>query len=297
MQRRPPRRAFTLLELLVVVAILAVLVGLLLPAAQKVRDAAARARCLNHLRQIGLGLHSYHDTHGRLPPGVSYRDGADPQPFMSWLTRILPHVEQPALWAQAERAFAQDKWFENDPPHRGLATVVPLYGCPVDYRASRVFLAGGYLPVAFTSYLGVEGRDQFRQDGLLFLDSAIRLTDVTDGTSNTLMVGERPPAADGTLGWWYAGWGQSQDGSAEVVLGVREKNAKYADRCPLTVYPFGPGRIDNQCDVLHFWSLHLGQGANFLLADGSVRFLPYSAAPMLTAFASRAGGEATAFPD
>jgi prepilin-type N-terminal cleavage/methylation domain-containing protein/prepilin-type processing-associated H-X9-DG protein len=270
MNRSPLRRGFTLIELLVVIAILAVLIGLLLPAVQKVRDAAARAACANNLRQIGVGLHAYHGTHGRLPPGVSYRDRNDPYPFMSWLTRILPYVEQSSLWEQAEKAYAQDRWFQNNPPHTGLATVVPLYSCPTDSRTSQVGLAGGRLPVAFTSYLGVEGRDQYRLDGVLYLDSTIRLTDVTDGTSTTLMVGERPPSADLIFGWWYAGEGQAQEGSADVVLGVREKNFRFVPRCPAGSSAFGPGRVSNQCDALHFWSPHLGGGANFLFADGAV---------------------------
>src|SRR5436190_6119415 len=107
------RSAFTLLELLVVIAILAVLVGLIVPAVQKVRAASQRATCLNHLKQIGLALHNYHDVQRQLPPGCSSRRGADPQPHMSWLTRLLPHLDQESVWQEALRAFAQDKFFEQ----------------------------------------------------------------------------------------------------------------------------------------------------------------------------------------
>jgi hypothetical protein len=102
----------TLLELLVLIAIVAVLIGLLLPAVQKVRAAAARLQCGNNLKQLGLALHQYHESLGSLPPGCSYLNGASPQPHMSWLTRLLPYVEQDLLSQQALRAFQENKFFE-----------------------------------------------------------------------------------------------------------------------------------------------------------------------------------------
>ena len=294
--RRP---ALTLVELLVVIAIIAVLIGLLLPAVQRVRDSANRTRCVNNLHQIGLALHNYHDVHQSFPPGVSYRDGTDPYPFMSWNARLLPFVEQGALWKLTMQAFAEDKRFLDNPPHVGFATVMNIYACPADPRTLEVGLARGALRAAFTAYLGVSGSNQFRKDGILYLNSQISLADVADGSSNTLMVGERPPSADLWLGWWYAGYGQSQDGSDDMVLSVRERclNSFSGPGCAVGPYTFGPGRTDNQCDAFHFWSLHLGGGANFLHADGSVHFLPYSAAPIMPALASRAGGETVSLPD
>lgn len=288
MKSAASHRGFTLIELLVVIGILAVLVGLIVPAVQRVRASAARLQCQNKLRQIGLGLHSYHDTRGSLPPGVGGDNSS--YPSMSWLTRILPYVEQGDLWTRAVEAYGIDANFVNDPPHP-RTTVVALYGCPADLRTSQVGLSRG-LRVAFTSYLGVEGRNQTRRDGCLFLDSSVRLTDITDGTSNTLLVGERPPSADGWFGWWYAGGGQSPgDGSGDMVLGVRERNVALTNSCPPGPSAFGPGRFDDQCDMLHFWSPHLGGGANFLFADASVHFLPYSAAPIMSALSTRSGGE------
>jgi prepilin-type processing-associated H-X9-DG protein len=174
--------------------------------------------------------------------------------------------------------------------------VVPVFACPSDPRTLTPY-DGGIVPVAFTAYLGVEGTDQFRRDGVLFLNSGVRMTDITDGTSNTLMVGERPPSADHALGWWYGGWGQAEDGSCDSVLGVREQNTSYPEPCPPGPYAFGPGRATNQCDAFHFWSLHFGGGANFLFGDGSARFLPYAAAPLMPALATRAGGESVSLPD
>jgi prepilin-type N-terminal cleavage/methylation domain-containing protein/prepilin-type processing-associated H-X9-DG protein len=297
MQSCSARRGFTVIELLVVIGIIATILGLLMAAVQHVRETAGRARCAEQLRQIGLALHQYHDSYGRLPPGVSYLEGADPYPYMSWHTRLLPFLEQAGLWANAMQAFAQDRNFLHVPPHTGLLTVVPIFGCPSDSRTARSALLADGKTVAFTSYLGVEGTNQFRQDGVLFLDSKVRLVDITDGTSNTLCVGERPPSADGILGWWYAGEGQSQDGSGDMVLGVLERNVgPYGPNCPPGPYVFGPGNPQNQCDAFHFWSMHPG-GAHFLFADGSVHFLPYSAAPKLPALATRSGGEPASLSD
>jgi prepilin-type N-terminal cleavage/methylation domain-containing protein/prepilin-type processing-associated H-X9-DG protein len=295
MNRRSLRRGMTLVELLVVIAIIGVLLALLLPAVQRVRDAANRIQCLNHLKQIGLAHYHYHDSHQVLPPGCSYRNGADPYPHMSWCTRLLPFLEQEAMWRDAQKAFAEEPFFLKNPPHTGLATVMPPFTCPADPRT--LVSHGGKVKIACTAYLGVEGIDQSSHDGLLFLDSRVRLADVTDGTSNTLMVGERPPSADLVLGWWYAGWGQSKDGSCDMVLGVRERNVSiYGAGCPPGPYQYGSGRTSNQCDAFHYWSLHFG-GANFLFADGSVRLLPYSANAIMPALATRAGGEPAALPE
>jgi prepilin-type N-terminal cleavage/methylation domain-containing protein/prepilin-type processing-associated H-X9-DG protein len=292
---RSKQAGFTLVELLVVLAILGVLISLFVGAVIRIHESASRIRCASNLRQIGLAVHQYHDTLGQLPPGSSYQDGKDPYPFMSWLTRLLPYVEEEVLWRRSEGAYALDRDFRNDPPHVGFDTPIPLYTCPSDPRTAEPRYVQG-LKVAFTDYLGNEGVNLRRLGGVLFLDSRIRLTDITDGLSSTLMAGERPPSADGRFGWWYAGWGQNQDGSAEVVLGVREKNVRGLG-CPPGPYEYGPGKPQNQCDMFHFWSLHAGKGANFLFCDGSVHFIPYAAKDILPALATRDGHEAVAVPD
>ena len=132
---------------------------------------------------------------------------------------------------------------------------------------------------------------------MLFLDSAVRLTDISDGTSNTIAIGERPPSADLYFGWWYAGVGQLGNGDADTHLGVRGLNERVAgSTCPVGSYHFAAGRVRDQCDMFHFWSLHPG-GANFAFADGSVRFLSYSADSVMPALSTRAGGETASVPD
>lgn len=289
---RFPRAGISLIELLAVISILLVCAGIILPAIQGVRAASARRLCAANLRQIGLAIQQYHNNAKHLPPGVSYRDGDDPLPYVSWQTRLLPYLERDDLWKQTQQAFAKTPNFTESPPHPSKMAL-PVFNCPADGRGGVSSKSGN----GFTSYLGVEGTDRFICDGVLFMDSQVRFDAITDGLGNTLMAGERPPSADETLGWWYAGWGQNRDGSAEMILGVRElAGGKWAGNCPIGPFSFGPGKFDNQCDAFHFWSPHPG-GAHFLFADGSVRFLDYSAAPLMPALATRNGGEVVTLPE
>ncbi len=207
------------------------------------------------------------------------------------MSRLLPFVEQGNLWNQTQAAYQVDTSPWDNPPHVGLSLVMSVYTCPADGRELIASYAQGLL-VAYTAYLGVSGIDLNTNNGLLYMNSATRFADITDGTSNTIAVGERPPSADLIFGWWYAGAGQppSYTGSCDVVLGVREINTSYGN-CPAGPYQYGPGTISNQCDEFHFWSLHDG-GGNFLFADGSVHFLAYgSATPFMPALATTSGGE------
>jgi prepilin-type N-terminal cleavage/methylation domain-containing protein/prepilin-type processing-associated H-X9-DG protein len=290
MARIKSRHAFTLIELLVVIGIIAVLIGLTIPAVQKARATADRMVCSNNLKQIGLALYGHHDALGSFPPGVSSLSNFPNEPFISWNARLLPYLEQDNLWREVQAAYALDRNFLDIPPHVHRSTVVRVFSCPSDVRTLYPSTKLGDLKVAFTAYLGVEGIDCEGSEGVLFIDSRVRVVDIKDGTSNTLAVGERPPSADERYGWWYAGWGQSQDGSCEMVLGVREINVS-EPTCWQGPYEFGEGRVNNLCDLYHFWSLHSG-GANFLFADGSVHFLPYSTARLMPALATRSGGEA-----
>jgi prepilin-type processing-associated H-X9-DG protein len=151
--------------------------------------------------------------------------------------------------------------------------------------------------MGLTAYVGVSGitggsalNDPGDAKGIIYLGSKVRLTDIRDGTSNTLMVGERPPSTDMEFGWWFAGAGYNNSGVGDVVLGAREFNYASALGCNPPRVGLQPGSIFNPCDQTHFWSLHDG-GVNFLLGDGSVRFVSYSVDSILPALATRSGGE------
>ncbi len=269
------RSGFTLIELLVVIAIIGILIALLLPAVQKVREAANRSKCTNDLKQIGLALHNYHDNNGYLPPATDNSPppsarGSNYYWGWSWMARILPYVEQPNLYQQADtfaRTVSDDPWTGGNPAgNPALRTVLSTWQCPSDNRVylsqyvpGQVGKGGGgeTLDVAFTSYLGVSGIHSFNTGGSrtpVWSEGAIhaynpppsgggndlqktRLADIIDGLSNTLFVGERPPSKDLVFGWWFAGAGEpnnanSLSGASDVVLGVREENYNvYAD-CP-----------------------------------------------------------------
>ncbi|HEY1187497.1 MAG TPA: DUF1559 domain-containing protein [Gemmata sp.] len=293
MGRPTPRAAFSLVELLVALAILAVLIALVASAVQKARASAARLRCLNNMRQIGTALHHHHDVSKSFPIGMR-RDG-DPYPYLTWLARLLPHLERADLWAQTQSEYQRDSRFYAAPRHAPSAEAVSAFVCPSDGRAAGVVKEG--FSVAFTHYLGVSGSALGAQDGVLLLNRAVALGDIRDGASNTLAVGERPPSPDSRWGWWYAGVGQEFTGDADMLLSARGARMTFrTPTCAFDSYPFRVGSVDNICDIFHFWSSHPG-GANFAFADGSVRFLSYSANDVLPALATRAGGEGAAVPD
>ena len=288
------RRAFTLVEVLVAVAIIGLLIGLTLSAVQRVRAAAARTSCGDRLRQLGLALHNYHAVRGALPPGVTRTADGGRFDYLNWEARLLPYLEQDALWHRTVEAYGARPQDYGYPPHP-VDVPVPAFACPADPHApgprpwrDRMF--------AFSSYLGVSGTRRTRHDGVLYVDSKTKLTDILDGTAQTLLLGERPSTADGWFGWWYAGNGQNGDGSADSVLSTGETaSSSPFTNCPLGRARFGPGRLDDRCDALHFWSLHPA-GAHFLFCDGSVRYFPYAAADLLPALATRAAGDVGELP-
>ncbi len=287
---------FTVIELLVVMLVISILMSLLVPAVQEARASARRIECMNKLRQIGLALHEFEATYHQFPEGkVDWRKNPK-RAEMSWMVSILPYCEQATLWQESMNAFDFIPFPYMNPPHRGLAQPVPLYACPDD---SRVFSAqsaptlNGAL-VGLTNYLGVNGRDHHSDDGMMIYGKAVRTADVTDGLSNTLCVGERPPSADFNLGWWYTESGQDGEGNADLILGTREQLAApmfstIPEECPTPV-GIKAGQLNDMCDSLHFWSLHRN-GTHFLLGDGSVRFCSYEAADVVDKMATRSGSE------
>jgi prepilin-type N-terminal cleavage/methylation domain-containing protein/prepilin-type processing-associated H-X9-DG protein len=285
---------FTLLETLIVIAIIAVLVGIAVPAIQRVRDLAARAACASNLRQLATGVHLFADVRQQLPQGCDFPFLHSPrdlgwQAGISWHTSILPFVEQEPLWKAAWEAHVQDPSGET-PAHMSVrANTIRLYRCPSDPRELGGFPTG--TPWGLASYVGVAGTHVRANDGVFHRNFSVRFGDITDGTSNTLMIGERPPGPNGIFGSWYADWG-STICQLSQIFGA-EKNAwvpYQATDCEFWGGWFRPGRFEDACDVNHFWSLHAG-GANFSFADGSVRFLSYARSELMPALATRAGGE------
>jgi prepilin-type processing-associated H-X9-DG protein len=203
------------------------------------------------------------------------------------MARILPFLEQNALYQQIN--FNTTPWWQ----HPINETPMPLFVCPADIRGELIANYGGNA-VAMTDYIAVSGTDQLAFDGVLHVNSSHKMLEILDGTSNTLLVGERPPSTDLVYGWWFAGAGTSPAyfGTTDVCLGVNE-----IINFPTTPYSrdtYRAGQLNDpgSLDKWHFWSLHSG-GANFLLADGSARFITYSVSQtVINAAATRNGGEA-----
>lgn len=249
---------FTLVELLVVVAIIGILIGLLLPAIQAARNAARRTSCGNNLRQIGIGLQNYHQAHKRFPPGgierrsARYPDGRQ----LAWSVFLLPHLEQRPLYERLDL----NKGFDHPDNAEAAATVVPTYLCPSVTRGSCLVQGRGAC-----DYGGIYGERitgaNFPPKGTMIYNRAISIREIHDGTTHTLIVSED------------SGW---RDGQWINALNVFDQ-AFAINRAP----PF-----ENDIRSEH------PNGANGLFCDGSVRFLEETMEMnVLAAICTRAGGE------
>jgi prepilin-type N-terminal cleavage/methylation domain-containing protein len=188
---------FTLIELIVVLAIISVIMGLILASLQRSRLAAARSSCQNNLRQLGLASQNYINQYDHLPPGNS--GNPSPTPYLGWLPHLLPYIDQADIYKQSQSAFLVDKDF-RDPPHPSNI-VLSLFYCSLDSRCANAVNFGTNMQhIALTSYLGNQGLDYHRLGGVLFIDSHVAPSEITDGLSNTLLAGERPPSSDEILG-------------------------------------------------------------------------------------------------
>jgi prepilin-type N-terminal cleavage/methylation domain-containing protein/prepilin-type processing-associated H-X9-DG protein len=329
--RSRARGAFTLIELLVVIAIIAILIGLLLPAVQKVREAASRLRCQSNLKQIALGLHNYHDSMGRFPGAV---EQGGPR-YTTLFVELLPYIEQNPLYQQWD--------FTNPAANAGAraGTVIKTYLCPshpkVDIPISLI--TGQY---ALTTYGGNGGTRPFPPalspcDGMFFTTGpaslprynqvGVTILGITDGTSNTLLLGERvveDPALDSFLGALNAGvitpspdppiqpsaaymvWapppGPNAAGGllgATAMIGYRHGSVWVPPTSPDPRIPPPPPPPVPWRDLGLLWWMRLGAygsyhtgGVNVAMADGSIRFLRDSTSlSTLQALSTRSGGE------
>ena len=194
------RRGFTLIELLVVIAVIAVLVALLLPAVQQAREAARRTQCRNNLKQFGLALHSYHDTHGVLPMGFHWPLGT------GWSYHLLPYLDQAPLYQSftvGTPATATTSIWRTGAPEAALAVRLNVFRCPSSVSPEAVANVDGIdrrVPCEYAacasglrttdSGTSVNGIGPETLDGMFFRISSVRLRDVTDGTSQTVGIGE-----------------------------------------------------------------------------------------------------------
>jgi prepilin-type N-terminal cleavage/methylation domain-containing protein len=270
------RRGFTLIELLVVISIIGILIALLLPAVQQAREAARRSECQNHLKQLALGLHNYHDTHRCLPSGSIVRGPSfSPLSGWGWGAMILPMLEQGPLYAKCDFSAHDAVGANRDTIRTGLAVM----RCPSDTAPDTVAVE---LPghadalVATGNYVGCEG----------FLSglSSVKFGQVTDGLSMTLMLGERNfvPGNGGSLPF-TSSW-----------CGIVTESDGYVFTSTPYVPVSGSRRI-NRLSPAHFSSRHPG-GVFFARGDGSVGFISeHIDAGVFDALGTPSGGEAVSY--
>ena len=292
MLRRRGEKGFTLIELLVVIAIIAILIGLLLPAVQKVREAAARTQCQNNLKQMGLALHNFHDVYQHLPTGF-YPWYSGTFTYTGWQLQSLPFLEQTNLWNLSYTYLQANPSATDTNAYPACGFQMKIFICPSNARP--LLESYGGVNYELTSYMGVTGtssNNPVSGDGVLYSGSNVRMTDITDGTSNTAAIGERPCTGDLYYGWGFAPYGTGAGdgdtvlGSLDTVLAVTMGDVATNVGLRQPTQPFTTAEIDGA----HFWSFH-NVGANFLFCDGSVHFLPYAAGSIFPALCTRNGGE------
>lgn len=258
-----PARAFTLVELLVVIAIIAILIGMLLPAIQAARESARRTACANHLHQIGLAMVGYHEANGHFPQGgvevrsLRFPNGKLRYPKgrqLAWSAYILPHMEEGPLFNRIDFS----KAFDSKENATAAAEIVATYICPSIPRKSMLRQGRGACDYGGVFGQRIKGNNN-PPNGTMLYEQAVRVCEITDGTSHTLMIAEEYYAND--MQWINA-------------LNVYDVSAKINTARENDIHSYHPG------------------GANGLFADASVRFLANEMElSALAAVCTRAGGD------
>jgi prepilin-type N-terminal cleavage/methylation domain-containing protein len=285
--RKARYSGFTLIELLVVIAIIAILVALLLPAVQQAREAARRTSCTNNLKQVGLALHNYHDKFKLFPYGWDTRGAG-------WSTHILPDIEQQSLY---DTLIFQEGGLGNwnaagSPNTAACGTLISTFRCPsmsvkehitnqsipnrvpASYRGNASSTATS--DDESTKRPGTTSLEQTKQDGIFFACSSVRIRDIRDGTTNTILIGESYTdpdfAQDGNaMDYWYIGSPQADPcGCSGSTSGTEFTEFVGSTGVPMNVR-FNATLTGYEKEI-SFGSYHTG-GAFFCLADGSVRFI------------------------
>jgi prepilin-type N-terminal cleavage/methylation domain-containing protein len=306
MSRR--RRGFTLIELLVVIAIIGILVALLLPAVQQAREAARRTQCRDNLHNIGIALHNYTDRFKHFPYGWDTRG-------MTWSGHILPDLDQGPLFnTLIFQETGAGNWDDPaSPNHAACATLLKIYFCPsmpigeyadangirsraaVSYRGN----AGSKASSDDTSTIvlpGTKSLEELNQDGIFFACSSIAFSDINDGQTSTILVGESMTDPGFTkdnqsMDYWHTGNPQADPCLCDGGTGGTEFSENVGTTLPRMNARTNDPALNGVLMELSFGSYHEG-GAFFLMCDGSVDFLSESVdAATYLGLGSRNGNE------
>ncbi len=278
-RHRLQRGAFTLVELLVVIAIIGVLVGLLLPAVQAAREAARRCMCSNNIAQLGLAVHTYEFNNERMPSGVINPKGPiRNEPIgqhVGWIVQILPHMEQNNLYRHFDQASGVYASENMDARKSRISTLLCPSSPGIEGRTEEP-------KVAYTNYAGCHNDSEAAIDednnGVLFLNSRLRFSQIRDGSSQTILIGEMTPTING-LGW-----------ASGTASSLRNTSILSDPPSLLQIRQMG-SEPTGSLEVGGFSSYHSG-GCNFAFCDGSVRYLSKSIETKLfQQLGNRADGE------
>ncbi len=296
-RKHPARKrasGFTLVELLVVIAIIGILIAMLLPAVQAAREAARRIQCANNFKQVGLGLHNYHATHNTFMPGMYTLDGSTGDPhWYSWSAFLLPFIEEVGVYEQFD--FSDPHYFWEGTTRLANAQIIDGYLCPSDPQGGEWVNTGSEnAPIeddsAYANMAGVGDHMDWTIDrvwplsldrarGMMAANKGCRIRDITDGTSQTLMIGEVTGAGPGTHeGFFWSCWNLADtrdgiNGLYTVIGGEWPPPSSYGFR------------------AVGFSSFHPG-GCHFTMADASVQFINEDISrEVLVALTTRARGD------